>query len=537
MGFCTARNIGYREEAWKMKRSFMARMILIISIILTGLILVNNAFADECRIDRDPRSHPQLMEAIRKFEKEVLASTSTKIEAALTTDCDFLVTFYPSRIKLVVDKDGKIIQKWGNFDITHGTPEQMFSLYSAGMIKEADKALETMVKRSFPDHLVFYYYAAESYIRLGKIDEAIAILNKAVDYSIIIGVGIRIQIVDDYPVVKDVIKSGAAERESIQPGDKIIKVDGKSTNGWDDKKFVETVRGSEEGTQVVFLIERSGEKIEKNLTRKKVFTSKSAAYLGMRSIVYREKGDMERAMQDAQKAYSIDASVVPARLALGVIYIDQGRYEEAGRLIAPVKDSWLILAAEAYARQKRYQEALEIYNAIPEPRGKYIIFENNRKNFLQIFKDYALSRKATAQSLEDRGHYKEALNEYAELLKIPGARDAKEIWEGIGRIIKKDPRYAAISEGARRYLVRAEVLVRDGKFEDAVKEYRTAIKLSPFTPEIYFNSALVYGETKDYAEAIRHMNIYLQLSPDASNARQAQDKIYEWEMMMEKEGK
>ncbi|MEW6003577.1 MAG: tetratricopeptide repeat protein [Nitrospirota bacterium] len=86
-------------------------------------------------------------------------------------------------------------------------------------------------------------------------------------------------------------------------------------------------------------------------------------------------------------------------------------------------------------------------------------------------------------------------------------------------------------------MIRGEVLVKEGNFEDAVKEYRKAIQVAPFVAGLYFNTALVYGELKNYPGAIRYMNIYLQLGPDAPDARSAKDEIYKWELQMEKAGK
>jgi hypothetical protein len=59
----------------------------------------------------------------------------------------------------------------------------------------------------------------------------------------------------------------------------------------------------------------------------------------------------------------------------------------------------------------------------------------------------------------------------------------------------------------------------------------------PFTASLYFNTALIYGGHKNYPEAIRHMKIYLEMAPDAPNARAAQDEIYKWELQIEKAGK
>ena len=86
------------------------------------------------------------------------------------------------------------------------------------------------------------------------------------------------------------------------------------------------------------------------------------------------------------------------------------------------------------------------------------------------------------------------------------------------------------SEDARKYKVQAEGAVRDKRFKDSAKLYRLALRLAPWWPEGHFNRALVLSETGDYVEAMREMKYYLQLAPDAPNARAAQDKIYEWEV-------
>jgi predicted TPR repeat methyltransferase len=77
--------------------------------------------------------------------------------------------------------------------------------------------------------------------------------------------------------------------------------------------------------------------------------------------------------------------------------------------------------------------------------------------------------------------------------------------------------------------VQAEGAVRDKKFNDAANLYGEALKVAPWWPEGHFNRALVLSETGDYDTAMREMKHYLQLAPDAPNARAAQDKIYDWE--------
>lgn len=86
-----------------------------------------------------------------------------------------------------------------------------------------------------------------------------------------------------------------------------------------------------------------------------------------------------------------------------------------------------------------------------------------------------------------------------------------------------------LPEDARRFKVQAEGAVRDKEFTDAVGLYGQALKIAPWWPEGHFNRALVLGEVGQFEAAIFEMKRYLLLSPDAPNARAAQDKIYVWE--------
>jgi tetratricopeptide (TPR) repeat protein len=86
-----------------------------------------------------------------------------------------------------------------------------------------------------------------------------------------------------------------------------------------------------------------------------------------------------------------------------------------------------------------------------------------------------------------------------------------------------------LSEDVRRFKVQAEGAVRDKDFSGAVDLYDQALKIAPWWPEGHFNRALVLGETKEFETAIIEMKRYLVLAPNASNARAAQDKIYDWE--------
>ena len=87
----------------------------------------------------------------------------------------------------------------------------------------------------------------------------------------------------------------------------------------------------------------------------------------------------------------------------------------------------------------------------------------------------------------------------------------------------------AIPEDVRRFKVAAEVAVREKRFVDAVTAYEDALDIAPWWGQGHFNAALVLAEIHNFRDAVNHMRLYLALTPGANDARQVQDKIYEWE--------
>ena len=86
-----------------------------------------------------------------------------------------------------------------------------------------------------------------------------------------------------------------------------------------------------------------------------------------------------------------------------------------------------------------------------------------------------------------------------------------------------------LSEEARRFRVQAEAAARRKEFSMAADRYGQALKIAPWWPQGHYDLAVVYGELGQFSRAIGEMQRYLRLAPDAPNAREAKDKIYEWE--------
>ncbi len=92
----------------------------------------------------------------------------------------------------------------------------------------------------------------------------------------------------------------------------------------------------------------------------------------------------------------------------------------------------------------------------------------------------------------------------------------------------------AVTEAQRRYIVQANALGQMKDYQGALDLYRKALEVDPVAyPACYFNMALLAVGQDRYRTAISLMKKYLLLVPDAKDARAAQDKIYEWEILLQ----
>lgn len=94
---------------------------------------------------------------------------------------------------------------------------------------------------------------------------------------------------------------------------------------------------------------------------------------------------------------------------------------------------------------------------------------------------------------------------------------------------RADPAAHELPEQARAFRVQAEIAVREKRFWDAADRFSKTLAVSPWWAPGRFNLALIYGELELPGLAMAEMKKYLKLAPDATNARAAQDKIYEWQ--------
>jgi hypothetical protein len=92
-----------------------------------------------------------------------------------------------------------------------------------------------------------------------------------------------------------------------------------------------------------------------------------------------------------------------------------------------------------------------------------------------------------------------------------------------------------MTEALRKKIVQADVYREQNQFVDAINMLISAMETDPIAyPLGYSNIAYLYERQKKYQDAILNMKKYLLLEPFADDARQSQDKIYEWELLLNK---
>ncbi len=275
------------------------------------------------------------------------------------------------------------------------------------------------------------------------------------------------------------------------------------------------------------------------VTGEKDFSSSLIEPLSLRSLIQRHRGRYDEAKKDAERAYMLDPSSEKAQLAMGAVYLVDGRYDEAIGLLSGVEDnlSARLLEATAHARKGDYQKAIDLYASIPEERlsPKHVPIWANRNALLEALRPYRDTKRQEAEGLKAEGRYREALRALGEAMRVADDTGKKAICSEIAGIMAIEPGLSVIPEEARKHALRGDVLTEEGEFEEAVKEYLKAVEKAPYIAKLHFNTAMLYGELKRYPQAISYMKTYLMLAPEAPNVRAARDQVYRWEFMMEKE--
>jgi tetratricopeptide (TPR) repeat protein len=277
-------------------------------------------------------------------------------------------------------------------------------------------------------------------------------------------------------------------------------------------------------------------------------TKDAAKDFGLLALALNASGDREQALTMAQKAVALDPGNFWAQLSLGLVLEGSNRPDEALKALeAPGLASSLPMAeasrqihrAVLYARKGDTAKAQEIYFSVVshiDPRCLPAVKE--KEAFTALVQPTVNNHLAKAKQLDAQGKYAESLPEYAQALSYAAnEQEASALRAAMFTASSKMPTPPELPDDVRRHVVRGELLLKQGMMDRALAEFNEALRMAPYVPKLYYNTALVYGELKQYDQAIHQMRLYLTVAPEAPDKRVAQDQITKWELQQEMQGK
>jgi len=357
------------------------------------------------------------------------------------------------------------------------------------------------------------------------------------------------------PKTKDMCTYMARPEEgNIRHGHSLSSIDGRDVSGLPEGIYVKHLLKGPVGSvaEISYSWVWKGKTITKNvqIVRQAVPLTKDAADdFALLALTLNANGDREHALTMAQKAISLDPGNFWAELSCGLVLEDSNRPDEALKALeTPTTPSSIlrmalrqslrqIHLAVLYARKGDMAKAQEIYLASQiDPRCVPAVKEKNV--FLALVQPIINTHLATAKQLEAQGKYAESLPEYAQVLGFAASeQEASTLRAAMFAASSNMPTPPEMPNDAHRHVVRGELLLKQGMLDRASAEFNEALRIAPYMPKLYQNTAVIYGELKQYDRAIRQMNLYLKVAPEAPDARTAQDQITKWELLQEMGGK
>jgi tetratricopeptide (TPR) repeat protein len=92
----------------------------------------------------------------------------------------------------------------------------------------------------------------------------------------------------------------------------------------------------------------------------------------------------------------------------------------------------------------------------------------------------------------------------------------------------------SVPSKAREHVVRANYLLKQGRSASLVlKEMTAAVDAAPWWAEGYYNLGLMHGDQKQFKEAMKMLQLFVDAAPTSPKAQEAQNKIFEFEIAQE----
>jgi len=335
----------------------------------------------------------------------------------------------------------------------------------------------------------------------------------------------------------DIIKNGPADQAGLKFGDVIIAVNDASVTK--PEELARVIGSFKSGTTITIIYLRKGEKKQSAVTvleRSKVFTEHA---VGMDAAAFRVvagQGDADAQLQLG--ALYANGKGVPQDYAQAASWYrkaaDQGNADAQLQLGALYFRGTGV--PQDYAQAAFwYRKAAEQGNVYAQLNlgVLYVLGKGERQNYAQAVSWY---RKAAEQGNTDA--QKNLVVLYRRGVKgVPKDESQAAYWET--KIFDQFRQHAAawramsprppLPEAAARERILAENAVQEKNFASAAQHYRSGLASFDTWPEGWFNLALISSELNHYADAADGMKHYLELVPDAPDAKDARTQMIIWE--------
>jgi tetratricopeptide (TPR) repeat protein len=212
------------------------------------------------------------------------------------------------------------------------------------------------------------------------------------------------------------------------------------------------------------------------------------AYLA-RGYAHAGTGELEKALQDFDKAIELDASYAAAYLWRGHSYFDLGEYEQA----IPDYDRAIELDPEM-------SEAYLYLGHSHDWLGDYEQSIQNYDAAIEIDPDYVYAYYWRGYTHAEYGYVSLAIKDFTTAIELN-------------------------REWAEPYYMRGSVYAMSGNRMQAIRNYNRAIELDPKLAEAYYRRGIVRAELGDNEQAIQDFERYLALAPDAPNRAEVESWI------------
>ena len=94
---------------------------------------------------------------------------------------------------------------------------------------------------------------------------------------------------------------------------------------------------------------------------------------------------------------------------------------------------------------------------------------------------------------------------------------------------RENPGKPPLSPEAERLKAATEKALEEQNIDAAVEKYERGVEIQPMWPEGWYSLATLYAPQNNYPGASNCMRHYLELVPDAPDAKEAREKMISWE--------